>query len=122
MKNQTLAEQTRGDFPMFSRLAEDPGNLIYLDHAATSQKPRQVIEALQNYYSYKNANVHRGAHQLSSKATEAFENSRQITSDFINAYSAKEILFTRNATEAINIVARCWGEQELKEGDEILLT
>ena len=120
---KSLAEIARKDFPLFSNNSSYSDNsLIYLDHAATSQKPKQVIQAIQNYYSFSNANVHRGAHQLSAKATEAFENARKITADFIKAHSANEIIFTRNATEAINLVARSWGEIGLKEGDEILLT
>ncbi len=120
MKN--LAELTRKDFPIFNYQKEAKDNLIYLDHAATSQKPFEVINALENYYSYNNANVHRGAHQLSAKATEAFEKAREITAKFINASSSKEIIFTRNATEAINLVAHSWGDYQIKEGDEILLS
>ncbi|KGG16871.1 MULTISPECIES: aminotransferase class V-fold PLP-dependent enzyme [unclassified Prochlorococcus] len=114
-----LSHKTRKDFPLLSKKEH---NLIYLDHAATSQKPRQVIEALVHYYSNENANVHRGAHQLSAKATYAFEQAREITSKFIKANSSKEIIFTRNATEAINLVAYSWGNSQLKEGDEILIS
>ena len=96
--------------------------LVYLDHAATSQKPRQVLDALQQYYNCDNANVHRGAHQLSARATESFEGARAITAEFINAGSPREIVFTRNASEAINLVARTWGEANLRNGDEVLLT
>ena len=117
-----LAEKTRKDFPLFAGKANDPNKLIYLDHAATSQKPKSVIEKLVNYYSYKNANVHRGAHQLSAQATQAFEESREITAQFINANSSREIIFTRNATEAINLVANSWGKSQLEEGDEIIIT
>ena len=120
--NQNLAELTRKDFPLFSDEKNTKKNLIYLDHAATSQKPYQVIKALENYYSFNNANVHRGAHQLSAKATDAYESSREITANFIGASSSKEIIFTRNATEAINLVAHTWCEEEIKEGDEILIT
>ncbi len=94
---ERLSEKTRKDFPLFTSQSEEEKSLIYLDHAATSQKPNQVIDALKNYYCYNNANVHRGAHQLSTKATEAFENAREITAEFINANSSKEIVFTRNA-------------------------
>ncbi len=117
-----LAFQTRKDFPLFSQELTNNHSLIYLDHAATSQKPYQVIEKLVQYYSFENANVHRGAHQLSAKATEAFEEAREITSQFIGANSSREIIFTRNATEAINLVAYSWGESQLKEGDEILIS
>ena len=119
---KNLAERARKDFPFFAECDAEKTNLIYLDHAATSQKPIQVIESLNHYYSYNNANVHRGAHQLSARATEAFENARQVTAQFINAKSTNEIVFTRNATEAINLVANSWGRKELKKGDEILLT
>jgi len=118
-----LAELTRKDFPLFSKGSNDPEKrLIYMDHAATSQKPTQVINSLVKYYSFENANVHRGAHQLSAKATEAFEKAREITAKFINASSSNEIIFTRNATEAINLVAYSWGDSVLKEGDEILIS
>ena len=117
-----LAEITRKDFPLFSDSSQEKRSLIYLDHAATSQKPKQVIDTLQKYYSFNNANVHRGAHQLSTKATEDFEHARSVTAQFINANSAKEIIFTRNATESINLVANSWGEMAIKEEDEILLT
>tara|TARA_Y100001968_G_scaffold140752_1_gene128733 strand:- start:258 stop:1514 length:1257 start_codon:yes stop_codon:yes gene_type:complete len=119
---KSLAEIYRKDFPLFSAYSKGKESIIYLDHAATSQKPNQVIKALTNYYSFNNANVHRGAHQLSAKATEAFEKAREITAQFINANSTNEIIFTRNATEAINLVANSWGKMALKKGDEILLT
>jgi len=117
-----LAAQTRPDFPLLSQTACLGQPLIYLDHAATSQKPRQVLEALQHYYDHDNANVHRGAHQLSARATEAFEGARAKTAAFVGATSAREIVFTRNASEAINLVARSWGDANLKPGDEVLLT
>jgi len=119
---KSLAELTRKDFPIFSKENLEAQNIIYLDYAATSQKPKSVIKSLVDYYSYSNANVHRGAHQLSAKATEAFENARKITANFIKASSAEEIVFTRNATEAINLVANSWVGEKLKKGDEILLT
>ena len=81
-----------------------------------------MLEALQHYYSSDNANVHRGAHQLSARATDAFEAARSTTAAFIDAASPREIVFTRNASEAINLVARTWGDVNLKQGDEILLT
>ena len=118
----TIAERTRADFPILSQLSSSGQPLIYLDHAATSQKPEAVLQALQAYYRNDNANVHRGAHQLSARATEAFEGARTITSEFVAASSPREIVFTRNASEAINLVARTWGDAELKQGDEVLLT
>ena len=117
-----LAVLTRPDFPLLAQTACLGQPLIYLDHAATSQKPRQVLEALQHYYDHDNANVHRGAHQLSARATEGFEGARAKTAAFVGAASANEIVFTRNASEAINLVARSWGEVNLQAGDEVLLT
>ncbi len=117
-----LAVQTRPDFPLLAQTACLGQPLIYLDYAATSQKPRQVLEALQQYYSLDNANVHRGAHQLSARATDHFEAARGKVAAFIGAASAREIVFTRNASEAINLVARSWGDANLREGDEVLLS
>ena len=117
-----LAALTRPDFPLLAQTAFLGQPLIYLDYAATSQKPRQVLAALQHYYDHDNANVHRGAHQLSARATEGFEAARSKTATFIGAVNAREIVFTRNASEAINLVARSWGEANLGPGDEVLLT
>ena len=117
-----LAEVTRPDFPLLAQTACLGQPLIYLDHAATSQKPRQVLAALQHYYDHDNANVHRGAHQLSARATEGFEGARAKTAAFVGAASPHEIVFTRNASEAINLVARSWGDANLKPGDEVLLS
>jgi len=119
---ENLAALTRPDFPLLAQTVCLGEPLIYLDYAATSQKPRQVLQALQHYYSHDNANVHRGAHQLSARATEGFEAARQKTAQFVGAASAHEIVFTRNASEAINLVARSWGEANLKPGDEVLLS
>lgn len=119
---EDLAAQLRGDFPILSQIACLGQPLIYLDYAATSQKPRQVLDALQRYYGHDNANVHRGAHQLSARATEGFEAARAQVASFIGASSPREVVFTRNASEAINLVARTWGEAHLGEGDEVLLT
>jgi len=119
---QNLAEQTRPDFPLLSQQACLGQGLIYLDYAATSQKPQQVLDALQTYYSRDNANVHRGAHQLSARATDAFEGAREKVATFIGAATPREIVFTRNASEAINLVARSWGDENIRPGDEILLT
>ena len=117
-----LSDRYRADFPILDQRAPDGHPLIYLDHAATSQKPRQVLQALEQYYAADNANVHRGAHQLSARATESFEAARTVTAEFVRAASPREIVFTRNASEAINLVARSWGEANLREGDEVLLT
>ncbi|MEN9240639.1 MAG: SufS family cysteine desulfurase [Thermostichales cyanobacterium SZTDM-1c_bins_54] len=115
------AEGIRGDFPILRRrVNEQP--LIYLDTAATSQKPRQVLEAMQDYYCRHNANVHRGVHTLSTEATNAYEGARQKIADFIRAGSAAEIIYTRNASEAINLVAYAWGLSTLQGGDEVVLS
>jgi len=95
---------------------------VYLDNAATSQKPRQVLEALDNYYKTYNSNVHRGVHTLSAKATTEYEAAREKVAHFINASSHREVVYTRNASEAINLVAYSWGMQNLKPGDEIVLS
>ena len=109
----------RRDFPILQRLVHGRP-LVYLDSAATTQKPRSVIEALARYYAETNANIHRGIHALAEEATALYERTRQRTARFIGAPSPKSIVFTRNATEAINLVARAWGSRNLREGDEIL--
>jgi cysteine desulfurase/selenocysteine lyase len=119
---EDLAALTRADFPLLGQTACLGQPLIYLDHAATSQKPQAVLDALQQYYGHDNANVHRGAHQLSARATDHFEAARAAVSSFVGAASPREIVYTRNASEAINLVARTWGEAHLREGDEVLLT
>jgi cysteine desulfurase/selenocysteine lyase len=119
---EDLAALTRPDFPLLAQTACLGQPLIYLDYAATSQKPRQVLEALQQYYGHDNANVHRGAHQLSARATDGFEAARAKVAAFVGAAGPREIVFTRNASEAINLVARTWGEANLRAGDEVLLT
>jgi len=111
----------REDFPILREHVHDHP-LIYFDSAATTQKPRSVLDALRNYYEHQNANVHRGLHFLSSRATEAYEKSRQRVADYIGAASADEIVFTRGTTESINLVAQAWGGKFLREGDVILLT
>jgi cysteine desulfurase/selenocysteine lyase len=117
-----LAALTRADFPLLGQTACLGQPLIYLDYAATSQKPRQVLDALQRYYSHDNANVHRGAHQLSARATEGFEAAREKTARFVGARRSQEIVYTRNASESINLVARSWGDSVLGPGDEVLLS
>src|SRR3990172_10934708 len=96
--------------------------LVYLDNAATSQKPRQVIEALVYYYENYNANIHRAVHCLGEEATAAYEEARAKVASFINAPSTECVIFTRNTTEAINLVSYTWGRANIREGDEILLT
>lgn len=111
----------RADFPILQRRVNGRP-LVWLDNAATTQKPQCVIDAISRYYSEKNSNVHRGAHQLSREATEAYEEARDKMCAFLNASSREEIVFVRGTTEAINLVASSWGAANLCEGDEILLT
>ncbi|QFG02128.1 cysteine desulfurase [Tepidiforma bonchosmolovskayae] len=111
----------RQDFPIL-RQQVNGRPLVYLDNAATTQKPRQVIEALVRYYETSNANIHRGIHTLATRATEQYEDARRKVARFIGARGPEEVVFTRNATEAINLVARAWGDEHIGEGDEIVLT
>jgi cysteine desulfurase / selenocysteine lyase len=114
-------EAIRADFPILQR--EINGKpLAYLDNAATSQKPLAVIQAMDDYYRLRNANVHRGVHTLSEEATALYEGARGRIARFINAPSSKQVIFTRNATEAVNLVAYSWGVDTLKPGDEVLIT
>jgi cysteine desulfurase/selenocysteine lyase len=117
----TLAAKVRADFPI---LHQDVNGhpLVYLDNAATSQKPQAVIDALSHYYQSDNANVHRGVHNLSARATDAYEGARDKVAAFVNATSRNQIVFTRNASEAINLVAYAWGMSALQPGDEIILS
>ncbi len=115
-------KQVKGDFPVLSREIKPGLPLIYLDSAATSQKPNSVIQAMSTYYEQNNANIHRGIHQLAEEATFAFESAREKVAGFINAPSAEQLIFTRNTTEAINLVAFSWGRSNLSPGDHILLT
>jgi cysteine desulfurase/selenocysteine lyase len=111
----------REDFPILDQKVHGHP-LIYFDNAATSQKPRAVMDALSHYYECDNANVHRGLHELSTRATDAFEAARVRAGKFLNARSADEIIFTRGTTESINLVAAAWGNKFIKRGDKILLT
>ena len=114
--------QKRKDFPILGREVRSGVPLVYLDSAATSQKPLQVIRAMDDYYQNSNANIHRGIHTLAEEATALYETARQKVAKFIGAASAREIIFTRNATESINLVAYSWGRKYLKPGDMVLLT
>src|SRR5438477_11350633 len=106
----------RADFPILDQEVHGQP-LIYLDNAATTQKPRVVMEALRHYYEHDNANVHRGLHELSSRATEAYEAACARVAGYIGAASADEIVFTRGTTESINLVAQAWGGKFLRAGD-----
>lgn len=114
--------QIRLDFPILKREVHPGVPLIYLDSTATTQKPLQVIQAMDDYYHATNANVHRGIHTLAEEATAKYEQARQRVADFIHASSSREIIFTRNATESINLVAQTWGRTFLKEDDLVILT
>jgi cysteine desulfurase/selenocysteine lyase len=113
--------QIRRDFPVLERTVNGR-RLVYLDNGATTQKPRQVIEALTRFYSLHNANIHRGIHTLAEEATALYEDVRAKVAAFINAPHASEVVFTRNTTEAINLVAAAWGRKFLRPGDEIVIT
>ena len=111
----------RKDFPILNEKVNGKG-LVYLDNAATSQKPKEVIDSLVSYYEKYNSNVHRGVHTLSIKATDEFEKSRIKIQKFINAKSSNEIIFTRNASESLNLIAYSWGKDNISSGDEIYIT
>src|SRR5687768_16553107 len=112
-------QKIRRDFPILAREVHGVP-LVYLDNAATSQKPQAVIDALTRYYSEYNANVHRGIHTLADEATTAYEEARKKVASFINAEGPETIVFTRNTTDAINLVAYAWARRTLKQGDEII--
>lgn len=115
-------ERIRSQFPILSREVRPGTGLIYLDSAATSQKPESVIEAAVMFYKQQNSNIHRGIHRLAEEATQAHENARRRIADFIGANDAREVIFTRNATESINLFSNSWGRANLKSGDLVLLT
>ena len=114
-------QAVRRDFPILSEKVNGK-NLVWFDNAATTQKPSCVIDRLDYYYRHENSNVHRGAHALAARATDAYEEARAITAGFINASSSKEIIFVRGTTEAVNLIARTYGKQHLGPGDEILIS
>ncbi|HRJ75380.1 MAG TPA: cysteine desulfurase, partial [Anaerolineales bacterium] len=112
----------RKDFPILQRETRDGVRVVYLDSTATSQKPQQVIDAMNNYYQRSNANIHRGVHTLAEEATSLYEGAREKIAKFINAKSSREIIYTRNTTESINLVAYSWARANLKSGDLVILT
>jgi len=114
-------ERVRTDFPVLDQKVHGKP-LVYLDNAATTQKPISVIEALEHYYYLDNANVHRGVHELSERATDAYEGARETIRAFLGADSVKEIIYTSGTTESINLVAYSWGRDNIRSGDEILIT
>ena len=112
----------RADFPILATHIHDRVPLVYLDNAATTQRPREVIQSLVDVYEQKYANVHRGIHWLSDQSTDMYEEAREKVRDFINAPAREEVIFTHGTTEGINLVARSWGDANVRSGDEILLT
>src|SRR5690554_553765 len=123
VQNGTLnVEQVRADFPVLQREVRPGVPLVYLDSAATSQKPLEVIQAMDAYYRSSNANIHRGIHTLAEEATYLYEEARSKVAAFIGAASPKQVIYTRNCTEAINLVAYTWGRKFLQAGDVIILT
>jgi cysteine desulfurase / selenocysteine lyase len=115
-------ERIRRDFPILHRMIRAGKPLVYLDNAATTQKPQAVIDRLVQYYTQENSNVHRGVHYLSEIATAAYESARTTVKRFINARDEKEIVFTRGTTEGINLVTSSWGRRNVRAGDEVLIT
>lgn len=114
-------ERVRADFPILAQ--EINGHpLVYLDNAATTQKPNAVIDAISNYYRNDNANVHRGVHSLSDRATRVFEDARDTLAAFLNSPSSRQVIWTRGTTEAVNLVAHSWGLENLREGDRVLVS
>jgi cysteine desulfurase/selenocysteine lyase len=110
------------DFPILKRNMKNGKKLIYLDNAATTQKPKQVIDAINKYYSEYNSNIHRAVYQIAEEATEEYEKTRSAVQHFINARYPEEIIFTRNTTESINLIAYTWGKKNIKKGNKIILT
>ena len=112
----------REDFPILKRKINGNKTLVYFDNAATTQKPISVINAIVDYYTNYNSNIHRAVHQMAEEATLEFESTRQKVAEFINARSTDEIIFTRNATEAINLVSYSWGRPNINKNDIIVIT
>ena len=122
MQTAISVEQIRKDFPILQRKVRNNKPLVYLDNAATTQKPIQVINAITDFYTNHNSNIHRAVHALAEEATEAYELTRDKIANFLNIKDRQEIVFVRGTTEAINLVAYAWGRQNIKEGDIIVTT
>ena len=120
--NTYSLEEIRKDFPVLNRRVRDDKKLVYLDNAATTQKPNQVIDAISDYYKNHNSNIHRAVHALAEESTEAFEHTRDKVAEFLNIQDPQEVIFTKGTTEAINLVANAWGRDNVKEGDIIVTT
>ena len=116
-----MVENWRKDFPILDQKVNGH-DLVYLDNAATTQKPNSVIETISRYYSEINSNIHRGVHTLSQLATDEYEDTRKKAQQLLNAKSLSEIIFTRGTTEAINLIVSSWGGSELKAGDEVIIS
>jgi cysteine desulfurase/selenocysteine lyase len=116
------AARLRADFPLLAVRPALGDRLVYLDNAATTQKPRQVLEAIRAYYESSNANVHRGAYALAVRATDAFEGARRRVASFLNAWAPEGVVFTRGTTEAVNLVAATWGRTHVRAGDSVVVT
>ncbi|MGH8612553.1 MAG: aminotransferase class V-fold PLP-dependent enzyme, partial [Gammaproteobacteria bacterium] len=121
MREQTELSDRRADFPILAQHVHGEP-LAYLDNAATTQKPHAVLDAIDRYYREINANIHRGVHTLSIRATEAYESAREKIRGFINAADLREVIFVRGTTEAINLVAQSYGRAHIRPGDEILIS
>ncbi|HEY3807693.1 MAG TPA: family 2A encapsulin nanocompartment cargo protein cysteine desulfurase [Kofleriaceae bacterium] len=121
-KSQFDPHVVRRDFPILEERVHGGKRLVWLDNAATTQKPRSVIDRLVKYYEHENSNVHRAAHALAARATDAYEGARETTRKFLNASSPSEIVFVRGATEGINLIAKAWGKRYIERGDEIVVT
>ena len=119
---ETSLENVRKDFPILERKVRDNKPLVYLDNASTTQKPRQVIDAITDYYNNYNANIHRSVYSIAEEATAAFEKTRDKVAEFLNIKKREEIIFVRGTTEAINLVAYSWGRKNIEKGDIIVMT
>ena len=120
--NTYSLEEIRNDFPVLNRRVRDDKKLVYLDNAATTQKPNQVIDAITDYYQNHNSNIHRAVHALAEESTEAFELTRDKIAKFLNIQNREEIVFVRGTTEAINLVAYSWGRDNVQKGDIVVTT
>ena len=120
--NTYSLEEIRNDFPVLNRRVRDDKKLVYLDNAATTQKPNQVIDAITDYYQNHNSNIHRAVHALAEESTEAFEVTRDKIAKFLNIQNREEIIFVKGTTEAINLVAYSWGKDNVQKGDIVVTT
>ena len=120
--NTYSLEAIRKDFPVLNRRVRDDKKLVYLDNAATTQKPNQVIDAITDYYQNHNSNIHRAVHALAEESTEAFEVTRDKIAKFLNIQNREEIVFVKGTTEAINLIAYAWGRDNVQKGDIVVTT